>query len=404
MQLHEYTPVDERSSALRPDFRIYTASLVPVGEERPTVVRMTGSSTEQDVQRNRMSVDALRQMAQPAMVGMNIFLNHKYELPHDLYGVVFRYPEVVAGGGFIDVSLLVDTDTKNPPAAQTLQQIHDGHKHGCSIGCMVNEWDFANEEEDPAKDPIIIKSITPIEWSVVGIPANRRCWVENAVQGKFLRVLEEGDYDQALLLAPTMKRLFSYDYDRAVLRLSATERKAFEHVAPRPRPNEQLFWQPQRSVFVMQAGNGQYRDLSRTEVVEMLQASWGKDAGALTLADGGDGGKAMQLARCKSAGISPKAGGNVTKPSKWASVPNSQWGDYCNFAYPMPDLAHANNAASRWSDASNRSKYNSHEQSIIGGRIKRRQAALGGGSSSKKDASDMLKKLVAADGDTFTLH
>src|SRR5258708_28878429 len=120
MQLHEYTPVDERSPALRPDFRIYTASLIPVGEERPTVVRMTGSSTEEDVQRNRMSVDALRQMAQPAMVGMNIFLNHKYELPHDLYGRLIATPEVIATNGFIDVNLTVETDMHNPPAAQTL--------------------------------------------------------------------------------------------------------------------------------------------------------------------------------------------------------------------------------------------------------------------------------------------
>src|SRR6266702_1642757 len=337
------------TNALRPDFRIYTSSLVPVGDASSALVKMTGSSTEQDVQRNRMDSGALAQMATPAMVGMNIFLNHKYELPHDLYGRLTSVPEIQAADGFLDLTLTVKTDLKNPPALQTLQQIHDGHKHGCSIGCMVNQWDFAGESDNPLEDPIVISSVIPVEWSVVGIPANRRCWVENAIQGVFTRTLDEGDYDQALQLAPTVKSLFSYDYDRAVMKLSGTEKRFFEEVRPRPAPPAQIFWQPQRKTFIVRSLGGSEMDISRTEVTEILQDAWQK---SLTLADSGDGGKATQKARCARAGISPKEGGNVTKPGKWASVPDSQWGDFCNYAYPMPDLSHANNAASRWGDAS----------------------------------------------------
>ncbi len=266
------------------DFRIYTASLVPLGEAQPTAVRMTGSSTEQDVQKNRMAIEALQEMQAPNLVGMNIFLNHKYELPHDLYGKLAAIPDIVSSDGFLDVSLLVDTDVKNPPAAQTLQQIHDGHKHGCSIGCMVNKWDFAGETESLADDPIVIQSITPVEWSVVGIPANRRCWVENAIGGVFTRVLSEEDYDQALKLAPTVKSLFSYDYEKLTLKLGASERKAFSEVQARRTPEQQLFWQPARSIFVMKNGNGKEQELTRPQVMELLQASWGKGAeAALTL-------------------------------------------------------------------------------------------------------------------------
>jgi hypothetical protein len=366
------------------DFRIYTASLMPVGEAQPTVVRMTGSSTEQDVQKNRMAVEALQEMQAPEIVGMNIFLNHKYELPHDLYGKLIATPDIVSSGGFLDVSLLVDTDIKNPPAAQTLQQIHDGHKHGCSIGCMVNKWDFAGETESIGDDPIVIQSITPVEWSVVGIPANRRCWVENAIGGVFTRTITEGDYDQALKLAPTVKSLFSYDYEKQVLKLSGSERKLFEGVRARQTPTQQIFWQPARSVFVMKNGAGSERELSRPQVMELLHASWGKDTEVdLTLADSGDGGKAAQKARSARYHIGIKDGGSVTKPGKWSSVPDGQWGDPVNYRYPMPDISHANNAASRWGDASNRSQYNSSEQGIIGGRIKRRQSALGGGTKEK---------------------
>ncbi len=47
-------------------------------------------------------------------------------------------------------------------------------------------------------------------------------------------------------------------------------------------------------------------------------------------ADGGDGGKAAQKARSARYGIGVKDGGNVTKPSKWSSVPDGQWGDPVN--------------------------------------------------------------------------
>lgn len=395
----------------RPDFRIYTASLVPDGnlaDGKPsTVVRMTGSSTEQDVQKNRMTIDALRDMQQPTVVGMNIFLNHRYDLPYDLYGKLVEIPAISSQNGFLDLSLAVDTDTKNPAAMQTLQQIKDGHKHGCSIGCMVDAWEFAGEHENPMEDAIILTHVTPVEWSVVGIPANRRCWVENAISGKFVRTLDEGDYDQAYQLAPTVKSLFSYDYEKYVMRLSGVERTRFERVPARRTPSLQLFWQPDRSTFVMKRPGSAEKVLSRGEVMGLLQDAWGNASGSApttTLApdqSGGDGGKAAQKSRSARYGIGIKDGGNVTKPGKWSSVPDSQWGDPVNYRYPMPDKAHADNAASRWGDASNRSQYNSKEQSIIGGRIKRRQAHFGSSSGSSDGKKDMGDKVTTSDADVY---
>ena len=376
-------------SAQRPDFHVYTAAM-EVDSPLSTTVRMIGSSTEQDVQKNRMEKSAIEDMCDPSLVGMTIFLNHSYDIPQDVYGSLLEVPQAKRKDGFIDVHLVADTDMRNPPAVQVLQQIKDGRKHGCSIGCMVEEWEFV-EDEDGEKNffsPVSIKHVKPVEWSIVGIPANRRSWVQNAICGVFTRSFGEGNYDEAFKLAPTMKSLFSHDYERLTLSLSnRTERDRFEAVAARPTPTHQLFWEPSRRTFVMHnMATGQRTDADREMVLAMLTAE----------ADDQDTAKKAQEARSHKYHIAVKEGGNVTKPSKWSSVPDSEWGDPVNYRYPMPDKTHADNAASRWGDASNRSQYTSEEQSIIGGRIKRRQAHFGSDTSDEKEEKSMKPQNVLA--------
>lgn len=87
--------------------------------------------------------------------------------------------------------------------------------------------------------------------------------------------------------------------------------------------------------------------------------------------------KAAQQARSKKYHIAIKDGGSVTKPGEWKDLPDSAWGDPVNYSYPMADKSHADNAASRWGDASNRAVYSDAEQAIIGKRIAARQAHFG---------------------------
>lgn len=94
--------------------------------------------------------------------------------------------------------------------------------------------------------------------------------------------------------------------------------------------------------------------------------------------------KKAQEARSKRYKIGIKEGGNVTKPSKWSSVPDGEWGDPVNYRYPMPDASHTRNAASRWGDPKNREQYNSNEQSIISGRIDKRKKHFEIGEFKKK--------------------
>lgn len=87
--------------------------------------------------------------------------------------------------------------------------------------------------------------------------------------------------------------------------------------------------------------------------------------------------KAAQKARSKQYHIAVKQGGNVTKPTKWADVDDDHFGDPVNYRYPMPDKAHADNAASRFAAASARAQYTKTEQGIIKRRIAARQKSFG---------------------------
>ncbi|MBW1991579.1 MAG: hypothetical protein JRI59_05605 [Deltaproteobacteria bacterium] len=113
-----------------------------------------------------------------------------------------------------------------------------------------------------------------------------------------------------------------------------------------------------------------------------------------------DEAREAQRARSRRYGIGVKEGGNVTKPGKWANVPDEQWGDPVNYRYPMPDAAHARNALARWGDPDNRRQYSEAEQKIITNRIRRRAKALGIQTRDEKEASkamlDKLKDLVGA--------
>lgn len=108
--------------------------------------------------------------------------------------------------------------------------------------------------------------------------------------------------------------------------------------------------------------------------------------------------KQAQEARAKHYGIAIKDGGNVTKPGEWASVPDDAFADPVNYRYPMADKAHADNAAARWGEISNRSQYSPAEQKIIGERIVARQRHFGETPDDKETPRMTNPVIVRADG------
>lgn len=105
-----------------------------------------------------------------------------------------------------------------------------------------------------------------------------------------------------------------------------------------------------------------------------------------------EGASSAQKARSKKYGIAVLAQGHVTKPGKWASVPDSKWGDPVNYRYPMPDENHIRNAASQF--AQEKGSYRGKD--TVGARIKRQEKSKSIGKEAKKENS--MTKIVEKTG------
>lgn len=370
------------------DFVVLTGPMElssPVTADRPTVT-MIGSSTEQDLHGDIMTLSALNDMCQ-VDANMTIWLNHDYTVPDSVFGSLATPPLIRQSGGVADLWIQVEVETANPKAATTYQFIQNGRKLGCSIGCQVLDYTIEEQKSGGGWDkPVIhITHVKTVEWSVVGIPANQRSWVENAIRGVFSRTLD-------VRLAPTVSSLFPNEYQRLVAG-APPEHQLKLASATRPE-GPTMRYDLRRQVFTVTAPTGQTFATGKeltvprdaiSATLQQLQAAASSNAAQA---------KAAQEARAHEYHIGIKDGGSITKPSEWSNVPDSEWGDPVNYRYPMPDAAHARNALSRWGDASNRSQYSSAEQTIIAGRIKRRAKALGidAGGEDDKAVSQLLTK------------
>ncbi len=159
--------------------------------ERPTV-KATASSNAIDLEADRFTASALRQMKE-GFTGKLIFLNHKYAVPDDVFGVV-ENSELVKRDGRLDLDMDIGVEMNNPRAVQTYQYIVNGTRLGVSVGVLVTDAE-KSEDEDAYGTPIFdIKGVIPLEASVVGIPANQTAWTRQAMESLLARgavVLDE---------------------------------------------------------------------------------------------------------------------------------------------------------------------------------------------------------------------
>lgn len=93
---------------------------------------------------------------------------------------------------------------------------------------------------------------------------------------------------------------------------------------------------------------------------------------------------AAQKARSRKYGIAILSVGQKTKPKQWESLSDSEFCDPVNYRYPIPDKAHAANAAARF--AQEGSSYKGKEK--IGACIKRKEAAKGVKAAKEEKKSD----------------
>jgi hypothetical protein len=228
----------------KPDFKIHTAGIEP-DRSNNRLVHMVGSSTEQDMQGDIMTLYALNDMTKAAP-NMTIWLNHNYDLPGSIFGSVVGAPTIKHQQGIADLHLTVDVELDNPAAAQVKRYIDNGRRLGCSIGCMVTKYEVPTEDDGPnwANMPIKILGVYPVEYSVVGIPCNQRSWVENAISGVFTRTLDPA-------LAPAMKSLWPSRYKEMAKSFSDETRVKMDMYEPREAIDGRIEWLPAKKMFLM---------------------------------------------------------------------------------------------------------------------------------------------------------
>jgi hypothetical protein len=248
---HAGPPKGSTTTGITPDFTIFTSAM-EADSERENVVRMIGSSTERDLHGDTMAISALTDMAQ-VEPGMVIWLNHEYFLPESLFGSLLEKPELRLKDGIADLHIVSSVETTNPNAVQTYGYIRKGTRLGCSIGCMILECEIDEENDDGRSwwPPLIITHVLPLEWSVVGIPANQRSWVENAIKGLFERSLSSGKTDDALRLAPAMKSLWPKDFPVSLRGIEDVSLRKELEAVPARKSRERIEWDPHQQVFMM---------------------------------------------------------------------------------------------------------------------------------------------------------
>jgi starvation-inducible DNA-binding protein len=134
-----------------------------------------------------MTMNALKSMEETAKQNLTVFLNHNYEVPQDLFGsvqdarIVKRWDQETGQEVYdLDIDIRVVSEDENPLAMKTYRAIKRGVKLGLSIGARVAKVQKAKDAM--GEDTYIIDEVSLLESSVVGIPANQRSYLQNALK------------------------------------------------------------------------------------------------------------------------------------------------------------------------------------------------------------------------------
>ncbi len=107
----------------------------------------------------------------------------------------------------------------------------------------------------------------------MGIPANQRSWVENAIRGVFTRTHDP-------YLAPAMKSLWPSSYKETSKGFTEERSREIEAMPLRPRPEHRLDWQAATKTFVLSHKGAekilttdQVKGLFRGEPIEITETS-----------------------------------------------------------------------------------------------------------------------------------
>ena len=145
----------------------------------------TASSTIKDLHGDTMLASALDDMERQANAGLTIFGNHSYVVPEDDYGHVetasIKQAGTVDADGdpIYDLKFEIAINDENDRAIKTWKSISKKSRLGLSISAMIPPGGAVRDKKTGA---LTISHVELLETSIVGIPANPRSWIENAVR------------------------------------------------------------------------------------------------------------------------------------------------------------------------------------------------------------------------------
>lgn len=173
----------------QPQFKIVTGALKAVDSpDGRRVLHCTASSSITDRHGDEITEECIRDMVKQAVEkSMTIFLNHHYIVPEDVIAKTFAAQTLNRvknddGEQIWDMDLDIEMVTSNVRADKTWDLLKkDMVKLGVSIGAMIEDWEYIDKDAG-FWGGLRIKKVDLLEASIVGIPANQRSWVQNAVK------------------------------------------------------------------------------------------------------------------------------------------------------------------------------------------------------------------------------
>lgn len=173
-------------------FKIFAPTMIASrGDDGKLRIEGIASSNVRDSHGDQITRKALEKMAGAAK-GLTIFLNHKYDVPEDVFGTVERVKLERSGQidpltkeEIYDLRMGIVVQKANPRAVQAFEQMEAGPdkvptKLGLSIGAMVPDGGAKFDKSTGGR--YIVDDLDLVETSLVSIPANPRSWIDYAVK------------------------------------------------------------------------------------------------------------------------------------------------------------------------------------------------------------------------------
>lgn len=161
-------------------------------------VEVIASSDQEDLVGDVMTMRAL-QIMERDFVGKTVFLNHRTNVPDDVFGSIVS-AELQKTNGVQLLVLNIVVEKENEPAMKTWRIINgDRTKLGTSVTVLVK----AHKPNPNRKGGMLIDDVETIEHSIVGVPCNRESLTMTATASKALALYEATDDMETVATATT---------------------------------------------------------------------------------------------------------------------------------------------------------------------------------------------------------